>query len=99
MTSWLCRKDTRVAPRYIFASLGEPGNEAKCTCQPAAQLILVEMQISMRGTSEETERLRKYNEELHNFCKRRIFELPVKSDSGIGNVASVQASSYLATPH
>ena len=48
------------------------------------------MQISVRGTSEDTERLRKYNEELHNFCKRRIFELPVKSGSGIGNEQSLR---------
>ena len=42
------------------------------------------------GTSDDTERLRKYNEELHNFFKRRIFKLPVESGSGIGNEKSLR---------
>ena len=47
---------------------------------------ILEYIINLYGTSEDTERLRKYNEELHNFCKRRLFEVPMPvSDSGIGN--------------
>ena len=51
---------------------------------------ILEYIIRHYGTSEDTERLRKYNEELHNFCKRRTFELPVESGSGIGNEKSLR---------
>ena len=34
------------------------------------------------GTSDDAGRLRKYNKELHEFCKRRIFELPPESSNG-----------------
>ena len=42
--------------------------------------------IELYGTSDDAERLRKYNKELHKFCKRRIFELP--AESGNGNTLS-----------
>ena len=38
---------------------------------------VLEYIIEHYGTSEDTERLRKYKERLHDFCKRRIFELPM----------------------
>ena len=38
---------------------------------------VLEYIIEGYGTSDDIERLRKYNEKLHNFCKRRIFELPM----------------------
>ena len=37
--------------------------------------------IELYGTSEDADRLWKYNEELHNFCKRRMFVVP-GSDTG-----------------
>ena len=51
---------------------------------------ILEYIIAHYGTSEDTERLRKYDKKLHNFCKRRIFELPVESGSGIGNEQSLR---------
>ena len=44
--------------------------------------------IELYGTSDDTGRLRKYNEELHKFCKRRIFELP--PEGGNGNTSPKQ---------
>ena len=44
---------------------------------------ILEYIVDLHGTSEDTERLKSYSEELHNFCKRRIFELPL-SDNGSG---------------
>ena len=41
--------------------------------------------IELYGTREDIERLKDYNTKLHNFCKRRIFELP-ESNSEMGNV-------------
>jgi len=38
---------------------------------------VLEYIIEDYGTSDDIERLRKYNETLHDFCKRRIFELPM----------------------
>ena len=38
---------------------------------------VLEYIIEHYGTSEDTERLRSYKERLHDFCKRRIFELPM----------------------
>ena len=43
---------------------------------------ILEVIIKQYGTSEDDERLRKYDEELHKFCKRRIFELPPESNNG-----------------
>ena len=50
--------------------------------------------INLYGTSEDIERLKSYNEELHNFFKRRIFELPVESGSGIGNAKSLRQEKF-----
>jgi len=38
---------------------------------------ILEYIIEHYGTSDDTERLRDYDEKLHNFCKRRIFEVPM----------------------
>ena len=51
---------------------------------------ILEYIIELDGTSDDNEQLMRYNEELHNFCKRRIFELPVESGSGIGNEQSLR---------
>ena len=47
---------------------------------------ILEYIIQLHGTSEDDERLRKYNNKLHNFCKRRLFEVPMPvSGSGTEN--------------
>ena len=38
---------------------------------------ILEYIIEHYGTSEDTERLWKYDKELHDFCKRRLFEVPL----------------------
>ena len=38
---------------------------------------ILEYIIEQYGTSDDAERLRDYNEKLHGFCKRRIFEVPM----------------------
>ena len=38
---------------------------------------ILEYIIEHYGTSDDTERLRDYDEKLHNFCKRRMFEVPM----------------------
>ena len=38
---------------------------------------VLEYIIEHYGTSEDTKRLRNYIEKLHNFCKRRLFEVPM----------------------
>ena len=43
---------------------------------------ILEDVIELYGTSDDAERLRNYNKELHKFCKRRIFELPPESSNG-----------------
>ena len=46
---------------------------------------VLEYIIEQYGTHEDIGRLRSYDEELQNFCKRRIFELPLpKSGNGTG---------------
>ena len=47
---------------------------------------ILEYIIVLYGTSDDAERLRKYNKELYKFCKRRIFELP--PEGGNGNMLS-----------
>ena len=50
---------------------------------------ILEYIIELFGTSEDKERMRKYDEELHSFCKRRLFELPMPvSGSGTENKSS-----------
>ena len=45
--------------------------------------------IELYGTSEDKERMRKYDEELHSFCKRRLFEVPMPvSGSGTESKSS-----------
>ena len=52
--------------------------------------------IEHYGTRDDTERLRRYNEELHRFCERRIFELPLpESGSGTGNVSSPRQERFV----
>ena len=47
---------------------------------------ILEYIIELYGTSEDKERMRKYDEELHSFCKRRLFEVPMPvSGSGTEN--------------
>ena len=43
---------------------------------------ILEAIIELYGTSDDDERLRKYNKELYEFCKRRSFELPPESSNG-----------------
>ena len=38
---------------------------------------LLDYIVGLHGISDDTERLKSYDEELDNFCKRRIFELPL----------------------
>ena len=38
---------------------------------------VLEYIIKHYGTSDDTERLKDYNEKLHNFCRRRLFEVPM----------------------
>ena len=40
---------------------------------------VLEYIIDLHGTSDDAERLRNYNRELDEFCKRRIFEVPPES--------------------
>ena len=44
---------------------------------------VLEYIIELYGTSDDTERLKRYNEKLQNFCKRRLFEVPLP-ESGVG---------------
>ena len=47
---------------------------------------ILEYIIELYGTSDDIERLKSYDEKLQNFCKRRIFELPLpESGSSTGN--------------
>ena len=47
---------------------------------------VLEYVIELYGTSDDTERLTSYNEELRRFCEHRIFELPLPaSGNGAGN--------------
>ena len=50
--------------------------------------------IELYGTSEDIERLEKYNQKLHNFCKRRIFELPETSNE-TGNVQNEKQAKFV----
>ena len=50
---------------------------------------ILEYIIEHYGTSEDTEQLRSYKEKLTDFCKRRIFELPMPvRDNGTENILS-----------
>ena len=47
---------------------------------------ILEYTVELYGTNADTARLKSYNEELHNFCQRRLFELPLpESGTGSGN--------------
>ena len=48
--------------------------------------------IELYGTSDDRERLKKYDEELCNFCKRRTFELP--PESGNDNMLSPKQKKF-----
>ena len=50
--------------------------------------------IELYGTSEDIEDLKNYTRKLHNFCKRRIFELP-KSSSETGNVQNEKQTKFV----
>ena len=50
--------------------------------------------IELYGTSKDIERLEKYNQKLHNFCKRRIFELPETSNE-TGNVQNEKQAKFV----
>ena len=57
---------------------------------------VLEYIIEHYGTRDDTERLRRYNEELHRFCERRIFELPLpESGSGTGNGSSPRQEEFV----
>ena len=50
---------------------------------------ILEFTIELYGTDDDKKRLKSYNEELHNFCKRRLFELSLPEDgSSTGNASN-----------
>ena len=56
---------------------------------------ILEYIIDLYGTSDDKERLKSYSEELHKFCKRRIFELPLSdSCSSNGNTVSPRQEKF-----
>ena len=57
---------------------------------------VLEYIIKHCGTSDDTERLKSYDEELYKFCERRIFELPLfESDSGAGNALNPRQEKFV----
>ena len=57
---------------------------------------ILEYIIKLYGTSDDKERLKSYSEELHKFCERRIFELPMpESDNGSGNALSPSQKKFV----
>ena len=50
---------------------------------------ILEFTIELYGTDDDKKRLKSYNEELHNFCKRRLFELSLpENGSSTGNASN-----------
>ena len=57
---------------------------------------VLEYIIEHYGTSDDTERLTRYNEELCRFCERRIFELPLPaSGNGAGSALSPRQEKFV----
>ena len=59
---------------------------------------ILEYIIDLYGTNDDKERLKSYNEQLHNFCERRIFELPHDqpgSSSSAGNSLSMGQNKFV----
>ena len=56
---------------------------------------ILEYIVDLHGTDDDKERMKSYDEELHNFCKRRIFELPLpQSSSSTGNALSPKQEKF-----
>ena len=57
---------------------------------------ILEYIIELYGTSDDKERLKSYSEELHKFCERRIFELPMpESGNGSGKALSPSQKKFV----
>ena len=58
---------------------------------------VLEYIIKLYGTDDDKKRLKSYNEELQNFCQRRIFELPLPpsgSSNGTGNASNQRQNTF-----
>ena len=56
---------------------------------------ILEYIIELYGTSDDYKRMKSYDEELQNFCKRRIFELPLpESGSSNGNALNPKQKKF-----
>ena len=56
---------------------------------------ILEYIIKLYGTSDDNKRMKSYNEELQNFCKRRIFELPLpETGNSNGNALSPKQKKF-----
>ena len=56
---------------------------------------ILEYTIELYGTSEDKSRLESYNEELHEFCKRRLFELSLSENgSSSGNASNPKQTRF-----
>ena len=58
---------------------------------------VLEYIVEHYGTSEDTERLRKYDKELHDFCKRRLFEvtMPIRGNGTENKLSPKQEEFYV----
>ena len=56
---------------------------------------ILEYIVKLYGTSDDNKRMKSYDEELQNFCKRRIFELPLpETGSSNGNALSPKQKKF-----
>ena len=56
---------------------------------------ILEYTVDLHGTVEDEKRLENYNKQLHEFCKRRVFELPSPvSGSGTGGTLSPRQEKF-----
>ena len=56
---------------------------------------ILEYTVELYGTIDDKKRLENYNKELHEFCKRRIFKLPLpQSGNGNGSVLSPRQAEF-----
>ena len=56
---------------------------------------ILEYTVDLYGTIDDKKRLENYNKQLHEFCKRRIFELPLsQSGNGNGSVLSPKQAEF-----
>ena len=55
---------------------------------------ILEYTIELYGISEDKNRLESYNEELHEFCKRRLFELSLPENGSSGNASNPKQTRF-----